>query len=135
MTLENDAVAGATIELLEARLRRLSFLLTGDSHWTGEPLLPAKPDNLDDSVSRRLLRLEKDLEKISRHIPAIRDVIQLRMLVTFPPKTNAVLIQVMCLSRRPLPRPLPPDATLDYPRNAHHPKPRIDSPLIHFCIP
>lgn len=86
MVLENDAVAGATIELLEARLRRLSFLLTGDSQWTGEPSLPAKPDNLDDSVSRRLLRLEKDLEKFSRNIPAIRDVIQLRMLTAFPPK-------------------------------------------------
>lgn len=78
MTLENDAVAGATIELLDARLRRLSYLLTGDTHWTGEPSLPEKPDNLDESISRRLLRLEKDLEKLSRNIPAIRDVIQLR---------------------------------------------------------
>ena len=78
MTLESDSVAGATIELLEARLRRLSYLLNGDTHWTGEPSLPAKPDNLDDTVSRRLLRLEKDLEKLSRNVPAIRDVIQLR---------------------------------------------------------
>lgn len=98
MTLENDAVAGATIELLEARLRRLSFLLTGDSHWTGEPSLPAKPDNLDDSVSRRLLRLERDLEKISRNIPAIRDVIQLRMLVAFPPKKNKCCINTSYVS-------------------------------------
>lgn len=81
MTLESDAVAGATIELLEARLRRLSYLLNGDTHWTGEPSLPAKPDNLDDTVSRRLLRLEKDLEKLSKTIPAIRDVIQLRMYI------------------------------------------------------
>ena len=81
MTLESDAVAGATIELLEARLRRLSYLLNGDTHWTGEPSLPAKPDNLDDTVSRRLLRLEKDLEKLSRSVPAIRDVIQLRMYI------------------------------------------------------
>ena len=81
MTLESDAVAGATIELLEARLRRLSYLLNGDTHWTGELSLPAKPDNLDDTVSRRLLRLEKDLEKLSRSVPAIRDVIQLRMYI------------------------------------------------------
>lgn len=81
MTLESDAVAGATIELLEARLRRLSYLLNGDTHWTGELSLPAKPDNLDDTVSRRLLRLEKDLEKLSRNVPAIRDVIQLRMYI------------------------------------------------------
>lgn len=78
MTLESDAVASATIELLESRLRRLSYLLTGDSHWTGEPSLPLKPDNLDETVSRRLFRLEKDLERLSRNIPAIYDVIQLR---------------------------------------------------------
>ena len=93
MTLESDAVAGATIELLEARLRRLSFLLTGDTQWTGEPLLPAKPENLDDSVSRRLVQLEKDLDKLSRHIPVIQEVIQLCMwLVFFADKENTMLI-------------------------------------------
>ena len=79
MTLENDAGAGATIELLETRLRRLTYLLTGDANWTGNPTPPAKPASLDDSVSRRLLRLERDLEKLSRNIPAIRDVLSLRM--------------------------------------------------------
>ncbi|BCS00499.1 putative nuclear distribution protein RO10 [Aspergillus luchuensis] len=77
MTLENDAVAGATIELLETRLRRLTYLLTGDANWTGNPTPPAKPASLDDSVSRRLLRLERDLEKLSRNIPAVRDVLSL----------------------------------------------------------
>lgn len=80
MTLENDAVAGATIELLETRLRRLTYLLTGDANWTGNPTPPAKPASLDDSVSRRLLRLERDLEKLSRNIPAVRDVLSLRMM-------------------------------------------------------
>lgn len=83
MTLETDAVASATIELLESRLRRLSYLLTGDCHWTGEPSLPLKPDNLDETVSRRLLRLEKDLERLSRNIPTIYDVIQLRVSSSF----------------------------------------------------
>ncbi|KAF7118791.1 hypothetical protein CNMCM5793_008416 [Aspergillus hiratsukae] len=77
MALENEAVAGATIELLEARLQRLTYLLTGDASWTGTPTAPAKPASLDDTVSRRLLRLEKDLENLSRHIPAVRDVLQL----------------------------------------------------------
>ncbi|RJE24990.1 Nuclear distribution protein, partial [Aspergillus sclerotialis] len=77
MTLDSDAVAGATIELLEARLHRLTYLLTGDSNWTGEPTPPSKPDSLDSTVSRRLHRLEKDLEKLSRNVPAVRDVIQL----------------------------------------------------------
>lgn len=78
MALENDAVAGATIELLEARLQRLTYLLTGDASWTGTPTAPAKPASLDDTVSRRLFRLEKDLENLSRNIPAVRDVLQLR---------------------------------------------------------
>ena len=79
MALENDTVAGATIELLETRLRHLTYLLTGDANWTGEPTPPAKPASLDDSISRRLLRLEKDLERLSRNIPAVRDVLSLRM--------------------------------------------------------
>ncbi|RAH44397.1 uncharacterized protein BO95DRAFT_366309 [Aspergillus brunneoviolaceus CBS 621.78] len=77
MALENDTVAGATIELLETRLRHLTYLLTGDANWTGEPTPPAKPASLDDSISRRLLRLEKDLERLSRNIPAVRDVLSL----------------------------------------------------------
>jgi hypothetical protein len=99
MALENEAVAGATIELLEARLQRLTYLLTGDASWAGTPTAPAKPTSLDDTVSRRLLRLEKDLENLSRHIPAVRDVLQLRK---HPPslscglnKTNRSRIQTI----------------------------------------
>ncbi|KAB8250772.1 hypothetical protein F9C07_6832 [Aspergillus flavus] len=77
MTLENEAVAGATIELLESRLRRLTYLLTGDANWTGIPTAPAKPASLDESVSRRLLSLERELERLSRNIPAVRDVLLL----------------------------------------------------------
>lgn len=79
MSLESEAVASATIELLEARLRRLSYLLTGGSDWTGVPSTPEKPASLDETVSRRLARLERELEKLSRNVPAVRDVIQLRM--------------------------------------------------------
>ncbi|KAB8221834.1 hypothetical protein BDV33DRAFT_169934 [Aspergillus novoparasiticus] len=75
MTLENEAVAGTTIELLESRLRRLTYLLTGDANWTGVPTAPAKPASLDESVSRRLLSLERELERLSRNIPAVRDVL------------------------------------------------------------
>lgn len=78
MTLESEAVASATIELLEARLRRLSYLLTGGTDWTGVPSTPEKPASLDETASRRLARLERDLEKLSRAVPAVRDVIQLR---------------------------------------------------------
>ncbi|KAF9893950.1 hypothetical protein FE257_008921 [Aspergillus nanangensis] len=77
MTIEDDSVAGATIELLEARLRRLTYLLSGDTTWTGVPIAPPKPASLDDSISRRVLRLERDLEKLSKNIPAVRDVLNL----------------------------------------------------------
>lgn len=79
MTVESDTVAGATIELLEARLRRLSFLLTGSSDWIGVPSTPSKPTTHDETVSRRLARLEKELEKLSKSVPAVRDIIQLRL--------------------------------------------------------
>lgn len=83
MALENDAVAGATIELLESRLRRLTYLLTGDANWSGIPTAPAKPASLEESVSRRLLHLERDLERLSRNNPAVRDVLLLRMIPPF----------------------------------------------------
>ena len=78
MTMESDAVAGATIELLEARLRRLTYLLGGATDWAGVPTEPERPSSLDETVSRRLARLERELEKLSRNAPVVRDVIQLR---------------------------------------------------------
>lgn len=83
MTVESDSVAGATIELLEARLRRLTYLLGGATDWTGIPIAPEKPASLDETVSRRLASLERELEKLSRSVPVVRDVIQLR---TFNPE-------------------------------------------------
>ncbi|KAJ6164527.1 hypothetical protein N7470_003199 [Penicillium chermesinum] len=77
MTQESDSVAGATIELLEARLRRIAYLLGGATDWTGVPTMPEKPSSHEESVSRRLARLEKELAKLSRNVPAVRDVIQL----------------------------------------------------------
>ncbi|KAJ6110251.1 hypothetical protein N7486_002486 [Penicillium sp. IBT 16267x] len=77
MTVKSDSVAGATIELLEARLRRLTYLLGGATDWTGIPTTPEKPASLDETVSRRLVSLERELEKLSRSVPVVRDVIQL----------------------------------------------------------
>jgi hypothetical protein len=78
MTIESDAMADATIELLEARLHRLTYLLGGATDWTGTPTTPEKPASHDETVSRRIARLERELEKLSRNVPAVRDVIQLR---------------------------------------------------------
>ncbi|KAL1991738.1 hypothetical protein VTN49DRAFT_5046 [Thermomyces lanuginosus] len=77
MSLEREAVASATIELLEARLRRLEYLLTGETRWSGEPTPPPRPDSLDHTVARRLARLEEDLEALSARKPVVQDVLQL----------------------------------------------------------
>lgn len=87
MTVESDSVAGATIELLEARLRRLTYLLGGATDWTGIPTTPEKPASLEETVSRRLANLERELEKLSRSVPVVKDVIQLR---TFNPEALAL---------------------------------------------
>ncbi|KKK19693.1 hypothetical protein ARAM_007045, partial [Aspergillus rambellii] len=50
MTLETDAIAAATIELLEARLHRLTYLLTGDTQWTGVPTPPNPPASRNDTM-------------------------------------------------------------------------------------
>ncbi|CAL5872037.1 uncharacterized protein PFLUO_LOCUS6294 [Penicillium psychrofluorescens] len=88
---DTDAIAGATIELLEARLRRLSYLLTGASDYTGVPTTPDRPDSLDETVSRRVARLDHELEKLSRSVPAVRDVLQLhsRFPDLFQPTTTS----------------------------------------------
>ncbi|EED17600.1 nuclear distribution protein RO10, putative [Talaromyces stipitatus ATCC 10500] len=77
MSLETEAVASATIELLEGRLRRLEYLLTGDTQWTGKSSTAPKPDTLEDTVARRLTSLERTLNSLSKSNPAVRDVLQL----------------------------------------------------------
>lgn len=77
MSLENTAIASATVELLEGRLRRLEYLLNGDSKWTGQPTPASRPDSLDDTAARRLARLEADLNALSKSKPAVHDVLEL----------------------------------------------------------
>ena len=83
---ESDVAAATTVELLEDRLRRLCYLVTGETNWAGIPTqLPTRPETVDDTVLRRLARLESDLEKLSRNVPCVREVIQLCMWPSFFP--------------------------------------------------
>jgi hypothetical protein len=161
MTVESDTVAGATIELLEARLRRLSYLLTGSSDWIGVPNTPSKPTTHDETVSRRLARLEKELEKLSRSVPAVRDIIQLRSWpctftssspaarhIPYPyPNLNAHTTPYTSFNppqpanqantnRRPKHTPLPPRIHHRHnPRRPNSANPNLNRPLLRQRLP
>ena len=80
-TAANDNInttAAATIELLESRLRRIEFLLTGDTNWAGEPLrLSPPPPVAKESVTARLAALEYDLKRLAAQAPVVQDVLEL----------------------------------------------------------
>ena len=78
--------AADTIELLETRLRRIEYLLTGDSSWSGESVdvSTEKTISQKDSVTARLASLENELNRLSGKVPAVRDMLRLCMLLFFP---------------------------------------------------
>lgn len=126
MATESNAIASATVELLEERLRRLTYLLTGYTNWAGEPTTPAKPEHLEDTISRRLVRLEKELEKLSKKVPAVREVIQLRELPL--PLALSFLSNVGCISRKLI------NQLRNQPKDDRHPD-LIGSPTSADSIP
>src|SRR5262245_36481008 len=74
--------AAATIELLESRLRRIEFLLTGDTSWTGEPIrLSPPPEAAKESVMGRLAALEYDLKRLAAQVPVVQEVLELCMFL------------------------------------------------------
>ncbi|KAL4884176.1 hypothetical protein BJY04DRAFT_215606 [Aspergillus karnatakaensis] len=60
-----DQTTLSTLHLLESRLHRLTYLLTGDSNWTGTPNPPQKPASYEETVARRLQNLERKLLLLS----------------------------------------------------------------------
>ncbi|KAL4737730.1 hypothetical protein BDV11DRAFT_191180 [Aspergillus similis] len=72
-----EATASSTLYLLESRLNRLTYLLTGDTAWTGSPNSPPKPSSYDETVSRRLQRLESELGNLAGKVGVVRDVLGL----------------------------------------------------------
>lgn len=72
------STAADTIELLESRLRRLEYFLTGETNWSGEPTgLSAAPTSTDECVSARLVGLEYELKRLGNKVPAVNDVLKL----------------------------------------------------------
>ncbi|EFR01432.1 hypothetical protein MGYG_04439 [Nannizzia gypsea CBS 118893] len=72
------STAADTIELLETRLRRIEFLLTGQTNWAGEPEQASEPPaSVRETVSARLAELEHGLRRLSVRVPAVQDVLKL----------------------------------------------------------
>ncbi|EAS31317.3 nuclear distribution protein RO10 [Coccidioides immitis RS] len=72
------STAAETVDLLETRLCRIEFLLTGRATWTGKPeRLPAPPASAWESVAARLAELEHGLKVLSSKVPAVQDVLKL----------------------------------------------------------
>lgn len=89
----STSLAADTVELLETRLRRLEFLLTGDISWTGEVVGLNPVSVLDDTVSARMEALENELLKLMAKVPAVKDVLNICMFdpitsMTFPTALN-----------------------------------------------
>lgn len=83
------STATETLELLESRLRRIEYLLTGKTNWAGEPerVSSTSPENTnnDEPVTSRLAELERDLKQLSSTVPAVRDVLTLCMFLKSTP--------------------------------------------------
>ncbi|QSS58469.1 nuclear distribution protein RO10 [Histoplasma capsulatum] len=125
--------AADTIELLESRLRRIEYLLSGESSWTGEPRRLTTATGVGDGekpAMTQLAKLEYELKVLANKVPAVRDVLALCIL--------------------PLPRPLP----INPPHHHHHlfvflfltptpgnpqhalpASPNFHNPLLRLCLP
>lgn len=68
-----DQTATETIDLLEARLRRIEYVVHGQEHAT------AGPEYEKASASARLERLERALHGLTIKSKVIKDLSQLRM--------------------------------------------------------
>ncbi|KAL2856279.1 hypothetical protein BJX68DRAFT_230426 [Aspergillus pseudodeflectus] len=82
--MDPTKTASSTLHLLESRLHRLTYLLTGDAAWTGSPTPPAKPSSYEETISRRLLHLESELERLRDRSAVARDLLGLCMFLLSP---------------------------------------------------
>lgn len=72
----DDDVALGTIQHLERRLRRLEYLITGDTNLEATNAIqsPANPQ----PASGRLSQLERDFDRLCAKSKIIQDILQLR---------------------------------------------------------
>ncbi|KAI9780547.1 MAG: hypothetical protein M1839_006665 [Geoglossum umbratile] len=72
-----DKTASRTIDFLEARLRRIEFLLTGD--YTRD-VPQARSDQPEDSVTERLAGLEDALSRLSSKSKIVKEILDLHAI-------------------------------------------------------
>ncbi|KAL4964903.1 putative nuclear distribution protein RO10 [Aspergillus stella-maris] len=96
-----------TLTLLETRLNRLTYLLTGDTSWSGVAEAPSKPRNIDETVARRLEKLESDLERLRAREGVVGDLLGVydRFPDLFKPSSSS-----LSQSSTTQPNPEDPDA-------------------------
>jgi len=70
-----EATAADTIDLLETRLRRLEYALSGNTPWTGDSAVDEQARGA--TITTRLAALETDLKKLSGRSGVVQDVLKL----------------------------------------------------------
>lgn len=73
---DENKTALATIALLERRLRRILFLLSGKDE-AEDAVQHITTQDRDQTVHARLVKVEADLSKLVSKSPAIRDLLNL----------------------------------------------------------
>lgn len=71
---EPESIALETLDLLEARLRRIEFIVTGQTRLSS-PKLPSKPEQ---TIRQRMHNLEHSLRSLASGSPVISDLLHFR---------------------------------------------------------
>ena len=83
--------AAQTLTLLESRLRRLEYLVSGHASLSPTTTIsdttPPSPAQKQQAVSQRLSNLEHDLQTLAKKSPLVNEVLQLRA----PPRQAPLL--------------------------------------------
>ena len=77
MTDDSEHTARATVDLLEQRLRRIEYFLTGHDP-AHESLQDAASKGNDCTVLTRLSKIESNLVKLASDLPVVNDLLRLR---------------------------------------------------------
>lgn len=84
MTDDTERTAKGTVNLLEQRLRRIEFFLSGHDH-AQESLHKAATEGKDRTVLTRLSEVEDNLAKLASNSPVVNDLLKLCTLYAKKP--------------------------------------------------